>query len=272
MKKIFLIIFLIIFIIISYKIITLSHFPSKYLDSEDLKWHLFTKDKKIIKEFTDYYFLIKSIHIAGDFKEIKAFEIHTFLPYFLIKFYKIKGFLLKKTPYSILFYKPPLFKYFFETLKKKEKSFGWIKTEQMINFNLSKNKFFVFESKLNVGNFYSKNETFKIRDFDLEIYKASSLHFSLIFPEIKEIEVYYKNGKGFFKIKEGKKEKILKIGEIEDSKYRKEILSFYFKMKDPDLIKKFIKNKFLENLKEIEIKCFYEENVEICQGYFLLKN
>lgn len=239
-----------------------------------MKWHFFAKDREIIKEFTKYYFFVKSIHLSGDFKDIKIIEIQSFLPHFLFKFYKINGFYFKKTDYGISYVKDlsgNLFSKPFDFIfLEGTGGYGWIKTDPEIKFKIYKNKYFLFESKVEAVPFPPKNEVFKLKNYDLEIYKASSPHFSLIFPDIEEIEVCYKDEKGSFRIKEKGKEKKIKFGSVDlnQESGKDEKLSFYLKAKEMKNLKKFIKNPFLKNLKEIEIKCASENGFEKCRGFF----
>ncbi len=266
MKYILLILAIIFLIFIYYKIITPYPIPSKYYDPENSKYHIFMKEKAVIKFFTKYNFFIKSLHISGDEKEIKAVEIQSFLPFFFFKFFKINGFNLKKTDYGACYFKE---KGDLKELDLKGESFGFFKTKPLINFKFKKNENFEFESIVKKE---AKEDYFALKDgFDIEVYRASSPHFSLLFPEIEDIEIYYKKDSAYLRMMEGGRKKELKFGNFENFKYKKEKLSFYLKAKDMEYLKKFIKNPFLENLKEIEIKCYNKKNFEICNGRFLIK-
>lgn len=266
MKYIFFIIILILSLIIYYKIITPYPFPSKYFSPENAKWHFFTKDKEIIKNFYRPSFFIKSVHISGDFDEIKSIEVQSIAPFFIFKFIKLEGFKLIKSEYGSCFLKE---KGNFFNLTENGRSFGWINTNPKIDFKLEKNGIYEFESVIKK---VAKDRSMKLKDgFDIEVYVSSSPHFQLLFPEIEDIEIYYKKDKGFLRIRQSGGEKELRFGDFENIKFKEEKLSFYLKFNNGDFLKKYLKNPFLELLKDFEIKCKGEGNMEKCKGHFSLK-
>lgn len=266
MKYIFLIIIIILSIFIYYKIITPSPYPSKYFNPESSKWHFFTKDKNIIKIFYNPSFFIKSIHLSGDFEEIKAIEIQSIAPFFIFKFFKFKNFSLINIGYGASFIKE---KGNVLNLSKSGESFGWTNTKPEISFKLKKNLYFEFES---IVEKIPKEDYFKLKDgFDVEVYKEFSPHFEIFFPEIKEIEVYLKKEAGFISIKERDKIKKISFGDYEFKNFKEEKLSFYLKMKENKFLKKYLNSPIFKNIKEIEIKCKKEADFEKCNGYFALK-
>lgn len=265
MKYLFLIIFLILSLFIFYKIITPYPYPSKYFETNNSKWHFFSKDKKIIKYISFPSFLIKSIHITGDFNEIKGIELQSFVPFFFFKFININGFSLQKTPYGVCFFKE---KGIFFDLSEEEESFGWIKTNPRINFKIIKNKFFEFESKVNLK---AEERYFNLKkDFDFEVYKAKSPHFELLFPKIEDIEIYFKKDFGYLRLKKNNKTREIKFGDFEIIKFKDEKFSFYLKLNDSKILKNYFKNPFFEKLLSAEIECKGENNTEKCKGIFAL--
>lgn len=265
MKYIFLIIILILSIFIYYKIITPSPYPSKYFNPENSKWHFFTKDKNIIKIFYNHSFFIKSIHLSGDFEEIKAIEVQSIAPFFVFKFLSLKNFSLINIGYGASFIKE---RGNILNLSKAGESFGWTNTKPEINFKLKKNLNFEFESIVKEA---PQEGYFKLKDdFDVEIYKEYSPHFKIFFPEIEEIEVYLKREAGFISIKEKGKIKKISFGDYEFENFKEEKLSFYLKMKENKFLKKYLNSQIFKNVKEIEIKCRKEADLEKCNGYFTL--
>lgn len=265
MKYIFLIMILILSIFIYYKIITPSPYPSKYFEPESSKWHFFTKDKNIIKLFYNPSFFIKSIHLSGDFEEIKAIEVQSIAPFFIFKFLSLKNFSLINIGYGASFIKE---KGSILMLSKSGKSFGWTNTKPEISFKLKKNLNFEFESIVEKS---PKEGIFRLKEgFDVEIYNEFSPHFEIFFPKIEEIEIYLKNDAGFISIREKDKCKKISFGDYEFKNFKEEKLSLYLKWKENKFLKKYLNSPIFKNIKEIEIKCKKEAGFEKCNGYFTL--
>jgi len=267
MKYILLILAIIFLIFIYYKIITPYPYPSKYYDPENSKFHIFTKDKEVIKFFTKYNFFIKSLHISGDEKGIKTIEIQSFLPKFLFNFYKIEGFNLKKTNYGVCYFKED------GSLREftaNAESFGFLKTKPQINFKFKKNESFEFESYIEK---MPEEKIFKLKDdFDFEAYLGSSPHFKVFFPKIEFLEIFFKGEEGSLIIYDGKNDKKLKFGKVLSNNFKEEKLSFYLKSKKNNFLKKYLNFNYLSLIEEVEIKCFKEKNGEKCKGFFKIKN
>ncbi len=267
--KYLLLIFLIVLsllIFLYYKIISPSPFPSKYLDGNDLNWHFFTKDKDIIKIFIKPNFLIKSMHFSGKDDEIKVIEIQSFIPFFIFKFFKLKGFKLQKTSYGIGFIKGNLEEK--DLILRENLSFGWFKTNPEINFNLIYKEKFFFQSF--VRSSATSKKFFLPEDLDIGIISNNSPHFNIFFPYFDFIEIKIKGSKGYIKISQKGKENFLQFGEMDFGKEEEFIGTLYVKYKENKILKNFIQNPILENLKEFEMECKGEKGVEICEGYFVL--